>query len=252
MQKRSRAVVKFLSAIAALLVITVEGSMADTVVQAEIPTAVELSNRDINRIVCPGQMNDLIFSQEKGMTGHFSGGNGFVKFKIEKIGDEVIYADSQSELFVVCNKAVYTLLVTPTDISAVTLRLASPMGDSFKENIAHHKNLPLEKQALQIIREAYQESYPASYRISESNTIIPLSADVEVQLLKVVEVDGVGLRLKQFQIKSIAAEQIRVDEQMFLAAAISGSILAVGIEKHVLEPHQATRLFVVDQKERQE
>jgi conjugal transfer pilus assembly protein TraK len=228
--------------------------MADTVIHAEIPTAVQLSNRDINRIVCPGQMNDLIFSQEKGMTGHFSGGNGFVKFKIEKIGDEIIYADSQSELFVICNKAVYTLLVTPADISSVTLSLASPKGNSFKENIAHYKNLPLEKQALQLIREAYQDSYPASYRVSESKTkkIIPLSADMEVQLLKEVAVDGVGLRLKQFQIKSLAAEQIRIDEEMFLASAISGSILAVGIEKHILEPLQATRLFVVDQKERQE
>jgi len=197
-------------------------------------------------------MNDLIFSQEKGMTGHFSGGNGFVKFKIEKIGDEVIYADSQSELFVVCNKAVYTLLVTPVDVSSVTLRLASPTGDSFKENIAHHKNLPLEKQALQLISETYRNTYPTSYRINESSKFIPLSADLEVQLLKVIDVDGVGLRLKQFQIKSLAAEQIRVDEQMFLASTISESILAVGIEKHVLEPHQSTRLFVVDQKERQE
>ncbi len=239
-------------AIAVLLVLSAENCMADTLIHAEIPTAVKLSNRDINRIVCPGQMNDLIFSQEKGMTGHFSGGNGFVKFKIEKIGDEIIYADSQSELFVVCNKAVYTLLVTPTDISSVTLRLASPKGNSFKENIAHYKNLPLEKQALQLIREAYQDSYPASYRISEANTIIPLSADMEVQLLKEVAVDGVGLRLKQFQIKSLAAEQIRLDEEMFLASSISGSILAVGIETHILEPLQATRLFVVDQKERQE
>ncbi len=244
--------IKNFFAIAVVLVITAENCMADTVVQAEIPTAVKLSNRDINRIVCPGQMNDLIFSQEKGMTGHFSGGNGFVKFKIEKIGDEVIYADSQSELFVICNQVVYTLLVTPADISSVTLRLASPTGDSFKENIAHHKNLPLEKQALQLIREAYQDSYPTSYRISESSKFIPLSADLEVQLLKVIDVDGVGLRLKQFQIKSLAAEQIRVDEQMFIASSISGSILAVGIEKHVLDPRQSTRLFVVDQKERQE
>ena len=53
---------------------------------------------DINRIVCPGPMNDLIFSQEKGMTGHFSGNNGFIKFKIEDSGDDYVYADTQSEL----------------------------------------------------------------------------------------------------------------------------------------------------------
>ena len=50
----------------AVLIIAVTGNcLANTVIQAEIPTAVELSNMDINRIVCPGPMNDLIFSQEK-------------------------------------------------------------------------------------------------------------------------------------------------------------------------------------------
>jgi len=56
-------VINIFFAIAVLLVLSAESCMADTVVQAEIPTAVKLSNRDINRIVCPGQMNDLIFSQ---------------------------------------------------------------------------------------------------------------------------------------------------------------------------------------------
>ena len=133
----------------AVLILTLAGNcLASDVIQAEIPTAVKLSNRDINRIVCPGPMNDLIFSQEKAMTGHFSGNNGFIKFKIEDSGSEYIYADTQSELFVVCNNAVYTLLVTPADIPSVTLRLASPNGDTFKKNIAHFQKMPLEKQAL--------------------------------------------------------------------------------------------------------
>ena len=126
--------------------------IADSVITPEVPTIVELSNHDINRIVCPGQMTDLIFSKEKGLTGHFSGNNAFIKFKIEDSGDEYIYADTPSELFVVCNSAVYTLIVAPMDISSVTVRLSSPKGDTFKKNIVHYKNLPLEKQALQIIR----------------------------------------------------------------------------------------------------
>ena len=116
------------------------------------------------------------------MTGHFSGNNAFIKFKIEDCGDEYIYADTQSELFVVCNNAVYTLLVTPTDIPSVTLRLASPKGDSFKKNIAHYQNMPLEKQALQIIREAYNGTYPTSYRITESTRQITLSPDLETTI----------------------------------------------------------------------
>ncbi len=239
----------FVPLAAALLIMTVGNCRADTVIPAEIPTAVELSNVDINRIVCSGPMTDLIFSREKGMTGHFSGNNAFVKFKIEDRGGEYIYADEQSELFVVCNNTVYTLIVTPTKIPSVTIRLASPKGDSFRKNIAHYKNLPLEKQALQIIREAYDGAYPASYRVSEPAKVEALSPDLEITLTQVVDVDGVGLRLKKYSVKSLAQNPVTVGEKLFLTSSVSGSILAVAIEDHNLNAGETTRVFVVDQKE---
>lgn len=235
----------------AVLILTVAGGcLASEVIQAEIPTAVKLSNRDINRIVCPGPMKDLIFSQEKAMTGHFSGNNGFIKFKIEDSGSEYVYADTQSELFVVCNNAVYTLLVTPADIPSVTLRLASPSGDTFKKNINHYQKMPLEKQALLLIREAYHGDYPASYRISDSTRTVSLSPDLEIQLLQVVDVDGVGLRLRKYQATSLSEGSIDVSEHLFLSSSISNSILAVAVDNHTLELSQSTMVFVVDQKER--
>jgi conjugal transfer pilus assembly protein TraK len=235
----------------AVLILTFAGNcLASEVIQAEIPTTVELSNRDINRIVCPGPMNDLIFSQEKAMTGHFSGNNGFIKFKIEDSGSEYVYADTQSELFVVCNNAVYTLLVTPADIPSVTLRLASPSGDTFKKNINHYQKMPLEKQALLLIREAYHGDYPASYRISDSTRTVSLSPDLEIQLLQVVDVDGVGLRLRKYQATSLSEGSIDVSEHLFLSSSISNSILAVAVDNHTLELSQSTMVFVVDQKER--
>ena len=51
-----------------LLLITCN-ALAEQGIPAEVPTMVELSSREINRIVCPGQMSDLIFSEEKGLTG---------------------------------------------------------------------------------------------------------------------------------------------------------------------------------------
>ncbi len=243
--------VKIFATTAALMIAVTSNCLADTVIQAEIPTTVELSNMDINRIVCPGPMNDLIFSQEKGITGHFSGNNAFIKFKIEDAGDDYIYADTQSELFVVCNNAVYTLLVTPTDIPSVTLRLASPSGDTFKQNIDHFKKMPLEKQALQIIREAYNGTYPTSYRISGSTRKVPLSSELEATLTQVVDVDGVGLRLNKYLVKSLAQGPIEVDEKVFLSSSLSQSILAIAVEDHRLQPGQSTEAFVVDQKERE-
>ena len=239
----------FVPLTAALLAMTAMNCQADTVIPAEIPTAVELSNMDINRIVCSGPMTDLIYSQEKGMTGHFSGNNAFIKFKIEDMGGEYIYADEQSELFVVCNNTVYTLIVTPTDIPSVTIRLASLKGDSFRKNIAHYKNLPLEKQALQIIREAYDGIYPSSYRVSEPAKVEALSPDVEVILTQIVDVDGAGLRLKKYSVRSIVQDPVTLDEKLFLTSSVSQSILAVAIEDHNLHTGETTQVFVVDQKE---
>lgn len=222
---------------------------ADNVVTAEIPTVVELSNHDINRIVCPGAMSDLIFSQEKGMTGHFSGNNAFIKFKIEDAGGEYNYADQDSELFVVCNGAVYTLIVTPRDIPSATIRLASPQQNSFKQNIAHYKNMPLEKQALQVIREAYNENYPSSYRVINSNEPIELCPSIKTTLIQSVDVDGVGLRLKKYLITAMGTEQNYVDEKLFISPLISNSLLAVTVIDHTLRPGETSTVFIVEKKE---
>lgn len=227
----------------------IENIHAEAVIPAEVPTTVELSNTDINRIICPGPMNDLIFSKEKGMTGHFAGKNAFIKFKIEDNGIGYVYADMPSELFVVCNNSVYTLIVTPMEIPSVTLRLASPRGDIFKKNIALYKNLPIEKRALQIIGEAYNGNYPSSYQIAEPDRKIALSTELETTLNQVVDVDGVGLRLKKYLIKSLAKKAITFDEKTFLSPSISSSILAVAVENHTLAPGETTRVFVVEQKE---
>jgi len=215
----------------------------------EMPTSVQLSNRDINRIVCSGPMNDLIFSEEKGITGHFSGNSAFIKFKAEEFDGQLTYAETPSELFVVCNGAVYTLIVEPQEISSVTLHLAAPAKDVFKKNIDHYKNMPLEKQVLQIIKEGYEGGYPSSYKVSNADTLIPLCGDLSVNLMQTVDVEGVGLRLKQFKVASTKNETMELQEKTFLSLGISASILAVAIEDQVLNTGEATRVFVVEKRE---
>jgi len=240
---------KFRLLVSASALLFATNVLANNVVTAEIPTVVELSNHDINRIVCPGSMSDLIFSQEKGITGHFSGNNAFIKFKIEDAGGEYNYADQESELFVICNGAVYTLIVTPRDIPSVTIRLASLQQKSFKQNIAHYKNMPLEKQALQVIREAYNENYPSSYRVFEFNEAIELCPHIKTTLIQSVDVDGVGLRLKKYLITAMGTGQNYVDEKLFVSPLISDSLLAVAVNDHTLNPGKTSTVFIVEKKE---
>lgn len=232
-----------------LLLLTTATSQA-TEILPEVPTEISVSNHDINRLVCPGQMNDLIFSQEKGMIGHFSGNSAFIKFKVEDTGGQYIHASEPCELFVVCDNIVYSLIVIPKDIPSVTKRLASPKGKVFKKNIAHYKNLPLEKQALQVIREAYNETYPTSYRVADSKQKLSLSPKFTTTLTQIVDVDGVGLRMKKFQVSNgETGETINLEEQDFLSSSVSDSILAVAVEDHVLNSGESTRVFVVEKKE---
>ncbi len=85
--------------------------------------------------------------------------------------------------------------------------------------------------------------------MSEPAKVENLSPDVEVTLTQVVDVDGVGLRLKKYAVKSLAQDPVTLGEKLFLSSSVSGSILAVAIEDHNLDTGQTTRVFVVDQKE---
>lgn len=232
-----------------LLSFATTNALAEDGVLAEVPTMVQLSNRDINRIVCPGQMSDLIFSKEKGITGHFSGNNAFVKFTIEDQNGKLLYAKEPTELYAVCNGSVYTIIATPVAIDAVTVRLAMPKSDVVEKNISRYRNMPVEKQALQIIREGYNGTYPSSYRVTDKRDAISLCPDLDVVLRQYVDVDGVGLRLKEFKV--IAKKTVDVDEKTFLSGKISDSILAVAVEDHQLTSGQSTRVFVVEKKEQE-
>jgi conjugal transfer pilus assembly protein TraK len=214
--------------------------LAENGVPAEVPTLVELSSREINRIVCPGPMTDLIFSEEKGLTGHFSGNNAFIKFTAEEANGKRTYSEEPSEIYAVCNGAVYTLIATPTETSAVTVRLAAAKTETVAENLERYRNLPLEKQALQLLREGYSGAYPGSYRVS----------DMQVSLRQTVEVDGVGLRLKTFQVTSRLSTESELEEKTFLDARIGNPILAVALVEHRLQPGGSTRVLVVERKER--
>ena len=227
-------------------------AFAETGVPPEVPTMVEFSNKEINRIVCSGPISDLIFSKEKGLTGHFTGNNAYIKFNIEEVNGKRTYANEPSELYVVCDGSTYSIVANPSDKQAATVRLAPPKSDSVNKNVSLFKNMPIEKQALKLIKEGYAGTYPSSYKVTEKRPVgVPLSPDLEVLPKELVDVDGVGLRLKIFQVTQLKGElNGNIDEKMFLSHLISDSILAVAVEGHRLKRGDKTRVFVVEKKEK--
>lgn len=239
---------KFFAAVILLSLCSTSVYAAQSVIP-DVRTTVKISNHDVNRFVCPGTMQDMIYSKEKDITGHFSKSDAFIKFKITQIATERQYATKENELFLVCDGNVYTIITQPADIPSTTVHLTPPAGDSFKQNVAMFKNIPLEKQALHIIRQAYGEQYPSSYKLTEAEQRVIIRPDLDVLLKQYVDVEGIGLRLKRYTISSMATEEISVKETDFLRSNISPSLLAVAIEDHTLHPRESTRVFVVEKKE---
>ena len=218
-------------------------------IPAEVTTAIDLSSTDVNRIVCPGTISDLIFSKEKGIEGHFSGNNAFIKFGILVEADaEKQYSTTPSELFVNCGGAIYSLIGTPKRIPSVTVRLAAPPTADLKQNAEHYQSLPFEKKVLQLIREAYLGEYPESYRVTATDSEVAVSVDLTVRLTKTVEVEGAGLRLKEYVARPAGSRTVRITERDFLRPGMGERIVAVVVENQGLEPGQSSRVFIVEQR----
>ena len=105
----------------------------------------------------------------------------------------------------------------------------------------------MEKQALQIIQGGIQRHLSLQLSSDDKKDSITLCPDLDVELHKFIDVDGVGIRLKEFKVT--AKKTVDVDEKTFLSSAISDAILAVAVEDHQLTSGQSTRVFVVEKKE---
>ena len=215
-------------------------------IPAEIPTMVKVSQDAINRIVCNGQFKDLIYPEDRGIMGRFSGNSAYVSFMHDG-ENQVVDPSEPVEIYAVCNGATYTIIAAPTKkINAVTIRLSDPKSKSVDENISRFQDMPLEKQVLDIIREAYNGVYPSSYKVTDNNKTINICKDLTLSLIRTVDVDGVGLRLKEFTIN--ANSSVDIDEKVFMNSRVSNSLLALAIEKHQLSKGDQTRLFVIEKK----
>lgn len=220
-------------------------------IKPETPIEVELSSSDVNRITCAGPISDLIYSQEKGIEGQFNGNNAFIKYKLMRQGGEDSYATKPTELYVMCDGEVYTLIAYPNRRSAVTLKLSSPKAAKGSLTFA---GMPYERKVVQLVQEGYKGVYPEDYKIVEENREITLSPDVRVIHKRTVDVEDENLRLKVFYITGNPAQgkTLEMTERDFLLPVIGQQIAALAIEDHTLPLGSMTRMFVVEHLGQQE
>jgi conjugal transfer pilus assembly protein TraK len=223
-------------------------SMAQKV-SPEITTQVRLSNSDINRVICPVDIKDAIYSEEKGLTVNLAGKNAFVKFSVVRKDGKDMYSMTPSELYFVCDGAVYTMIASPARIPAQTVQLVPGKTGTAKKNMQLYGELPFEKKIIAMVKRVYTNDAPDSFTKTVVNRKMDIFKDLDVVLRSTYAIEGEGLRVKEFEVRiapASALESISFKENDFLRTDVSLHPVAVSAESMTLKKGETSRVFVVE------
>ena len=218
-------------------------------VSPEITTQVHLSNSDINRVICPVDIKDVVYSEEKGLAVNLSGKNAFVKFLVVKKDGKEMYSTTPSELYFVCDGQVYTMIASPARIPAQTVQLVPGKAGTARKNMELYGELPFEKKVITIIKRVYTNDVPDSFTKTAVNRKLDIFKDLEVTLRSVYAIEGEGLRVKEFEVRIAPASTlgtISFKESDFLRIDVSIHPVAVSVESMTLKNGELSRVFVVE------
>ena len=211
-----------------------------------------LSNSDINRVICPVDMKDAIYSEEKGLTVNLSGKNAFVKFLVVKKDGKEMYSMTPSELYFVCDGAVYTMVAIPGRIPAQTVQLVPGKAGTARKNIEIYGELPFEKKIITIVKKVYTNDVPDSFTETVVGRKMDIFKDLDVTLRSTYVIEGEGLRVKEFEVRISPAstlESISFKESDFLRTDVSLHPVAISAESMTLKKGETSRVFVVERNE---
>lgn len=220
-----------------------------TVVLPEVTTNVRLSSSDMNRIACPNDIKEALTSTEKGASIKITGKDAFVKFKVIKKPDgKFAYLTTPTEIYVVCGDETYSMIGFPQRVPSQTIRLSSGKEKKIKENLSIYSGLPFEKKMLKAIREVYTENVPDSYSVTRAEKQFKSFKELSLTLKRIVDIEGEGLRIKEFEASLKGTIPFKMNEKMFLRTEVAENPIAVALEHHVLRPGEPARLFIVEQR----
>ena len=217
-------------------------------VDPETSTPIKVSNRDVNRVHCPGPIEDVIWSNEKPMSvSPAKNGNVFVKFLVRRQGEREVAATMPADLHVVCNGQVYTMILYPKPSDSVTIHLGRGRADTLQSVTQEWGALPLEERVKRITLAMFREETPSGFSRSPTR-----GARRDVQLYQGMSVQGVyelrapGLGLNATEYRVVVAQATTLDERDFLLPQF-GNVVGITLDPLVLTPDaRAARLIVVE------
>ncbi len=243
--------IAFLSTVLAVLTAAsspAQGTGGQTVLP-EIATRVELSNSDVNRIVCPERIKDVVFSKEKGVTVKFSGRDVFVKFLVEQTALEKKYITSPTEFFVVCGESVYNIIGIPKTIPSQTVHLSSGERDRIRKNLALFAGMPYEEKILKIIKSIYTGAMPDSFAERRVRRKFDVYKDLDITETREIDIEGEGLRAKEYHATLRGKDLLEIREKDFLLRELVDKPAALAVDKHTLRAGDMARIIVLEKTE---
>jgi conjugal transfer pilus assembly protein TraK len=213
---------------------------------------IRVSNHDINHVVCEGgDIEDVKFSSEKGITVEKGGSDAWVKFLVKETDDGTgmvtrTYVTAPSEFFVSCNGANYPLYAEPADIPAQTVVLVQGAAQRARTNTDLLGPLVEEERAVSITLAILDDRVPASFaEVAPAVGPIRLAGLPTAMLVehRRLDIEGSGLSGSEYFVRALVA--LTLDERSFLDPALGAGIFAVTFDRAQLAAGETARLIVI-------
>ncbi|HIQ48512.1 MAG TPA: hypothetical protein EYH58_02600 [Aquifex aeolicus] len=211
------------------------------IIESEGYRYVEVSLKDINRIVCPYEISGVVYSKEKRIQVRVEGKNAYVKFLPLKEGNNLVYEDFPRELYIECGEKVFSLILVPREIPAKTIVLKVPLKD-FKKATKFEQDEYL-RLLVKLISYAWKEVPPPGYSVKEVGKIYKRFKEARLKLVKVYE----GVRFAVLELELSAKEDIFLNPAVLIP--YFKKPLAISVVKPSLEKGETTRVFIVVEKD---
>jgi conjugal transfer pilus assembly protein TraK len=230
-----------------LLLLSSAAFAEDAAVLPERTTAVVVSNRDVNRLWCQKDVEDVVWSKEKPVTVKVTGGNVFVKFMVAHQGESERYQSGALDLHVVCGGEVYTLILHPKDIDSATVRLGDLTRADLSTVAKDWGALALEEKVKKLTLIVYRHELPAGFTRKLIETADPryaVRAYKDLQIFGQVETLATGTGLLATEYSVLAAKAMSLSERDFLLKDM-GNIVGVTVDPLYVPAQGTARLIVV-------
>lgn len=219
---------------------------APQIVEDEDYQAVEVSLKDVTRIVCFTNITRTVYSKEKGVEIKTVDKNAFVKNLPKEIVEPssgriaVEYDSRPKEVYIVCGDKTFSLLLIPRDIPANTIYLKSSYIDKEKA-FSFEKSNDHENMILKLIKSAYLEDIPEGYDVEDIDKVF--KEYQEIRLVHKRNYTGIMFQVQEYVL--IAKRDLNINEITLLEAISPKNPLAVSIVSPVLRPNEQSRVLIV-------